>query len=84
MPMNNGNVGTERINRALLSPPGRTGQKALRMDSCSHFEEGSLGGAAAQMSQTVNRVIKSPQNGTVVANKMRKLNNARREWEQRH
>ena len=83
MPMNNGSAGTERVNRALLSPPGR-GQKALRMDSCSHFEEGSLGGAAAQMTQTINRVNKSPQNGAVVSNKMRKMNNARREWEQRH
>ena len=86
IPMNNGSAGTDRVNRALLSPPGRAGgQKALRMDSCSHFEEGSLGGgAAAQMSQTINRVNKSPQNGAVVSNKMRKMNNARREWEQRH
>ena len=87
VPMNNGNAGSDRVNRALLSPPSRAGgQKALRMDSCSHFEESSLGGgAAAQMSpQTINRVNKSPQNGTFVANKMRKLNNARREWEQRH
>ena len=87
VPMNNNNAGSERVNRALLSPPNRAGgQKALRMDSCSHFEESSLGGgAAAQMSpQTINLVNRSPRNGAIVSNKMRKLNNARREWEQRH
>ena len=81
--MNGGRDGSERVARALMSPTNRSvAQKALRMDSCSQFEEGGASGLAAmQMSQTISRVNKSPQNGALVTNKMRKLNNARREWE---
>lgn len=71
--MNSGKDCSERVSRALISPTNRAGgQKALRTDSCGHFEEGGM-----QASGRNNDAVG-------VSNKMRKLNIARREWEQRH
>ena len=73
--MNSGKDSSERVSRALMSPINNRaggGQKALRTDSCGHFEEGGM-----QASGRNNDAVG-------VSNKMRKLNNARREGEQRH
>lgn len=74
--INSGKDTSDRVSRALMSPTNRAaGQKALRTDSCGQFEEGVM--------QSTGR-DKSPKDVIGVTNKMRKLNNARREWEQRH
>lgn len=69
--MNSMRDSSERVTRALISPTSRGNQKALRADSCSQFEEN-------------NSVASGFNQVAMQANKMRKLNNARREWEQRH
>ena len=69
--MNSKRSSAERIPRADVSP-SKNGQTALRSDSCAHFEERSTAMSNA-----------SPKN-LVEISKMRKLNDARRDWETRH
>ena len=67
--MNSRRNSQDRVPRAQMSPP-KSGQKALRTDSCGQFDE-------------VSSAAVSPRNLNEIS-KMHKLNDARRKWEDRH
>jgi hypothetical protein len=68
--MNSKRNSQERITRAQISPKA----SALRTDSTSHFDENVM---------MTSSSATSPKH-MVEISKMRRLNDARREWEQRH